>query len=110
MPNSQKKSCKEEPEQIATTIAEWLSDPDGLETMSDNARQLAKPEAALQIARRICDGLLDLGVELKEAPAQRKLQSFCVKASDFQLSQRDKLLQRKAVPAVCPAVRIRCVW
>lgn len=74
----------EEPEQIAETIADWLADPERLQTMSENARRLAKPDAALQIARRICDGLLDLGVELKE-----------VKASDFQSSNREKLLERK---------------
>lgn len=74
----------EEPEQIAETIADWLADPERLQTMSENARRLAKRDAALQIARRICDGLLDLGVELKE-----------VKASDFQSSNREKLLERK---------------
>lgn len=74
----------EEPEQIAEKIAEWLSDPAAMKEMSENARRLAKPAAALQIARRICDGLLDLGVELKE-----------VKASDFAPSRRELLLQRK---------------
>ncbi|CAK8987286.1 unnamed protein product [Durusdinium trenchii] len=72
----------EEPDQIAAKIQEWLSDPEVVQTMSANARRLAKPDGALQISRRICDGLLDLGTELEEVKATR-------------MTRREQLLQRK---------------
>jgi len=57
----------EEPDMIADKVAEWLEDPDKLHQMSKCALSLARPRAALDITRRICDSLLDLGVELREA-------------------------------------------
>merc|ERR1712039_476080 len=58
-----------EPDLIAATVASWLSCPQRLVEMSQAARSLAKPRAALDIARKICDGLLELGVELTESKA-----------------------------------------
>merc|ERR1712061_834560 len=54
-------------ENIADTVVSWLTDKDKLEHMSLRAKGLAKPTAARDIARKMCDGLLELGVELKEA-------------------------------------------
>ncbi|CAJ1335956.1 unnamed protein product [Effrenium voratum] len=73
----------EEPEQVAEKIAEWLSDEEAMKRMSENARRLAKPDAALDITRRMCDSLLDLGIELDE-----------VKQGQFG-SLRKHLMQRK---------------
>merc|ERR1711920_1008769 len=64
-----------EPDVVAETVAAWLRDPPRLATMSQNARRIAKPTAALDIARKMCDGLLELGVELKEAACKDSLPS-----------------------------------
>ncbi|CAE7253852.1 MGD A [Symbiodinium natans] len=74
----------QEPDLVAAKIEEWLKDPPALEKMSENARRLAQPGAALEISRRMCDSLLDLGVELAE-----------VHAGSFGTTWRDQLLHRK---------------
>merc|ERR1711920_362695 len=56
----------EEPNAVAETVANWLAEPATLEKMSLCAQNAAKPKAALDIARKMCD-CLELGVELKEA-------------------------------------------
>ncbi|CAE8704902.1 unnamed protein product [Polarella glacialis] len=59
----------EEPEKVADKVAEWLSDPELMLKMSTAAQRLGRPDAALDITRRMCDTLLDLGIELEEVGA-----------------------------------------
>ncbi|CAK0894504.1 unnamed protein product, partial [Prorocentrum cordatum] len=58
-----------DPDAIAEKVAAWLGDPEKLLQMSARARQLGRPGAALDIARRLCDGLMELGTELREGAA-----------------------------------------
>ncbi|CAE7529235.1 MGD1 [Symbiodinium microadriaticum] len=74
----------QDPHLVAAKIEEWLKDPPTLERMSENARRLAQPDAALEISRRMCDSLLDLGVELEE-----------VRSGSFGTTWRNQLLHRK---------------
>ena len=51
------------PAKIVNTLREWLSNPEQLKSLSDNARQIARPQAAFDVARMV----YDLAVELKES-------------------------------------------
>lgn len=43
----------QEPDEIASTIREWIADSSRLDRMSQNAGKLARPDAALRIAERL---------------------------------------------------------
>jgi 1,2-diacylglycerol 3-beta-galactosyltransferase len=46
----------EKPQEIANLVREWMEpDNPSLQEMARNAAALAKPEAALTIARKVCD-------------------------------------------------------
>jgi 1,2-diacylglycerol 3-beta-galactosyltransferase len=49
------------PAKIVNTLREWLSNPEQLKSLSDNARQIARPQAAFDVARIV----YDLATELK---------------------------------------------
>lgn len=61
-----------EPERVAKELETWLNDPEHLRRMSENARRLGRPNATLDIARRIGDSLMNLGVELMETDFKRR--------------------------------------
>jgi 1,2-diacylglycerol 3-beta-galactosyltransferase len=67
-----------EPERIAKELESWLDHPAQLRRMSEHARRLGRPKATLDIARRIGDGLMNLGVELMETDFKRR----CAEAVD----------------------------
>jgi UDP-N-acetylglucosamine:LPS N-acetylglucosamine transferase len=48
------------PAKIVNTLREWLSNPEQLKSLSDNARQIARPQAAFEAARLVYDLALDL--------------------------------------------------
>jgi UDP-N-acetylglucosamine:LPS N-acetylglucosamine transferase len=50
------------PAKIVSTLREWLSNPEQLKSLSDNARQISRPQAAFDAAKI----LYDLAVELKQ--------------------------------------------
>jgi UDP-N-acetylglucosamine:LPS N-acetylglucosamine transferase len=50
------------PAKIVSTLREWLSNPEQLKSLSDNARQISRPQAAFDVAKI----LYDLAVELKQ--------------------------------------------
>jgi 1,2-diacylglycerol 3-beta-galactosyltransferase len=50
------------PAKIVNTLREWLSNPERLKSLADNARQIARPQAAFDVARIV----YELAVELKE--------------------------------------------
>ena len=50
------------PAKIVNTLREWLSDPKQLKSLSDNARQIARPQAAFDVAQIV----YDLAVELRQ--------------------------------------------
>jgi len=56
----------EDPERVADVVAMWVHDPEKLQQMSERAKALARPHAALDIARRVCESQLDFGVELTD--------------------------------------------
>ena len=51
------------PAKIVNMLREWLSNPEQLKSLSDNARQIARPQAAFDVARIV----YDLAVELKKS-------------------------------------------
>jgi len=51
------------PAKIVNTLREWLSNPEQLKSLSDNARQIARPQAAFDAAKIV----YDLAVELKKS-------------------------------------------
>jgi 1,2-diacylglycerol 3-beta-galactosyltransferase len=53
------------PAKVVNTLREWLSNPEQLKALSDNARQISKPQAAFDVARIV----YDLAVELKQRKA-----------------------------------------
>lgn len=83
----------DDPERVADMVAMWVHDPDKLQEMSERAKGLARPNAALDIARRICESQLDFGVELTEAGAKA---SFASKRDEDQerIEPNDWLLGR----------------
>jgi 1,2-diacylglycerol 3-beta-galactosyltransferase len=50
------------PAKIVNTLREWLSNPAQLKSLSDNARQIARPQAAFDVAKIV----YDLALELKQ--------------------------------------------
>ncbi len=50
------------PAKIVSTLREWLSNPEQLKSLSDNARQISRPQAAFDVAKIV----YDLAVQLKE--------------------------------------------
>jgi 1,2-diacylglycerol 3-beta-galactosyltransferase len=50
------------PAKIINTLREWLSNPAQLKSLSDNARQIARPQAAFDVAKIV----YDLALELKQ--------------------------------------------
>ncbi len=56
------------PAKIVATLREWLSNPDQLKSLSDNARQISRPQAAFEVAKIV----YDLAVELKQRKALAK--------------------------------------
>ena len=50
------------PAKIVNTLREWLSNPVQLKSLSDNARQIARPQAAFDVAKVV----YDLALELKQ--------------------------------------------
>jgi 1,2-diacylglycerol 3-beta-galactosyltransferase len=50
------------PAKIVSTLREWLSNPEQLKSLSDNARQIARPQAAFEVAKIV----YDLAVQLKQ--------------------------------------------
>jgi UDP-N-acetylglucosamine:LPS N-acetylglucosamine transferase len=50
------------PAKIVNTLREWLSNPEQLKSLSDNARQISRPQAAFDVAKIV----YDLAVELKQ--------------------------------------------
>jgi 1,2-diacylglycerol 3-beta-galactosyltransferase len=50
------------PAKIVNTLREWLSNPAQLKSLSDNARQISRPQAAFDVAKIV----YDLAVELKQ--------------------------------------------
>merc|ERR1712226_1378211 len=66
-----------DPLAIAEEIAS-LDEPSLLRRMSENARKLGRPSATLEIARRVGDGLLNLGVELPETRCNRSVAAASV--------------------------------
>jgi 1,2-diacylglycerol 3-beta-galactosyltransferase len=50
------------PAKIVSTLREWLSNPEQLKSLSDNARQISRPQAAFDVAKIV----YDLAVELKQ--------------------------------------------
>jgi len=50
------------PAKIVSTLREWLSNPEQLKSLSDNARQISRPQAAFDVARIV----YDLAVQLKQ--------------------------------------------
>ncbi len=59
-------SCTK-PAKIVNTLREWLSNPEQLKSLSDNARQIARPQAAFDVAKIV----YDLAVGLKQVKSQR---------------------------------------
>jgi UDP-N-acetylglucosamine:LPS N-acetylglucosamine transferase len=53
------------PAKIVSTLREWLSNPEQLRSLSDNARQISRPYAAFDVAKIV----YDLAVKLKEGKA-----------------------------------------
>jgi 1,2-diacylglycerol 3-beta-galactosyltransferase len=53
------------PAKIVNTLREWLSNPEQLKSLSDNARLIARPQAAFDVAKIV----YDLAVELKQRRA-----------------------------------------
>lgn len=51
------------PNSVADTVRGWLQDPEYIAEMSANARRMGRPRASLDIARRMCQGFLDLDME-----------------------------------------------
>jgi 1,2-diacylglycerol 3-beta-galactosyltransferase len=49
------------PAKIVNALREWLSNPDQLKSLSDNARQISRPKAAFDVAKIV----YDLAVQLK---------------------------------------------
>jgi 1,2-diacylglycerol 3-beta-galactosyltransferase len=56
------------PAKIVNTLREWLSNPEQLKSLSDNARQIARPQAAFDVAKIV----YELAVELKQTKSQRR--------------------------------------
>jgi UDP-N-acetylglucosamine:LPS N-acetylglucosamine transferase len=56
------------PAKIISTLREWLSNAEQLKSLSDNARQIARPQAASDVAKLV----YDLAVELKQKKPQRR--------------------------------------
>jgi 1,2-diacylglycerol 3-beta-galactosyltransferase len=54
------------PAKIVNTLREWLSNPEQLKSLSDNARQIARPQAAFDVAKIVHE----LAVELKQKKSQ----------------------------------------
>ncbi len=54
-----------QPAKVVATLREWLANSDQLKSLSDNARQISKPQAAFDAAKII----YDLAVELKQRKA-----------------------------------------
>ncbi len=50
------------PAKIVNTLREWLSNPEQMKSLSDNARQIARPQAAFEVAKIV----YELAVELKQ--------------------------------------------
>jgi 1,2-diacylglycerol 3-beta-galactosyltransferase len=50
------------PAKIVNTLREWLSNAEQLKSLSDNARQIARPQAAFEVAKVV----YDLALELKQ--------------------------------------------
>jgi len=50
------------PAKIVSTLREWLSNPEQLKSLSDNARQISRPYAAFDVAKIV----YDLAAQLKE--------------------------------------------
>ena len=50
------------PAKIVNTLREWLSNPKQLKSLSDNARQIARPQAAFEVAQLV----YELATELKQ--------------------------------------------
>jgi 1,2-diacylglycerol 3-beta-galactosyltransferase len=50
------------PAKIVNTLHEWLSNPAQLKSLSDNARQISRPQAAFDVAKIV----YDLAVELRQ--------------------------------------------
>jgi 1,2-diacylglycerol 3-beta-galactosyltransferase len=53
------------PAKVVNTLREWLSNPEQLKALSDNARQISKPQAAFDVAKIV----YELAVELKQRKA-----------------------------------------
>jgi 1,2-diacylglycerol 3-beta-galactosyltransferase len=51
------------PAKVVSTLREWLSNPAQLKSLSDNARQIARPQAAFDVAKIV----YDLALELKQS-------------------------------------------
>jgi len=50
------------PAKVVSTLREWLSNPEQLKSLSDNARQISRPQAAFDVAKIV----YDLAIQLKE--------------------------------------------
>ena len=50
------------PSKVVNTLREWLSNPEQLKSLSDNARQISRPQAAFDVAKLV----YDLAAELKQ--------------------------------------------
>jgi 1,2-diacylglycerol 3-beta-galactosyltransferase len=48
------------PAKIVNTLRDWLSNPERLKSLSDNARQIARPQAAFDVAKIVYDLALEL--------------------------------------------------
>ena len=53
------------PAKVVNTLREWLSNPEQLKSLSDNARLISRPQAAFDVARIV----YDLAVQLKKGNA-----------------------------------------
>ncbi|CAG0928746.1 1,2-diacylglycerol 3-beta-galactosyltransferase [Thermoflexales bacterium] len=53
------------PAKIVNTLREWLANPEQLKSLSDNARQIARPQAAFDVAKIV----YDLAAELRQRQA-----------------------------------------
>ena len=56
------------PAKIVNTLREWLSNPEQLKSLSDNARQIARPQAAFDVAKIV----YELAADLKQKKPQRR--------------------------------------
>jgi len=48
------------PAKVVSTLREWLSNPEQLKSLSDNARQISRPQAAFDVAKIVYDLALQL--------------------------------------------------